>query len=67
MITFEQLAVTRIDETEAHVSVSGYKSIVGHKSITSHKDVKTMSHKQLRLLVFKLIASLFVQPMKATC
>lgn len=37
MITFEQLAVTRICENETNVSVSGHKSTVGHKSTTSHK------------------------------
>lgn len=40
MITFEQLAVTQIDETEAQVSVSGHKYMVSHKSTISHNDVE---------------------------
>ncbi|WP_201556382.1 FAD-dependent 5-carboxymethylaminomethyl-2-thiouridine(34) oxidoreductase MnmC [Psychrobacter sp. 72-O-c] len=40
MITFEQLAVTQIDETEAQVSVSGHKSMVGHKPTAKRKDVE---------------------------
>ncbi|MBP2280166.1 tRNA 5-methylaminomethyl-2-thiouridine biosynthesis bifunctional protein [Psychrobacter sp. PL19] len=44
-IAFEQLAVTRIDETETRVSVMGHKSTPAHEFVSSHNEAE---HSNLR-------------------